>query len=164
MKVLLAIDDSPCSRAMIKTVAARRWPVGTEFKILTVVEKIAPHSSAAWKRLGQTARAKLDLAASEHCQATRHLLESHVPGSIVHFEIRHGQAQEEIITAAAQWSADKIVLGAHGKDICPRFMLGSVSRSVVSRAQCSVEIIRSEISPVVAGSRRQQSAEICGSH
>jgi hypothetical protein len=38
--------------------------------------------------------------------------------------------------------ADLIVVGSHGYRALERFLLGSVSQSVVSHAACSVEVVR----------------------
>lgn len=41
MKVLLAVDGSPCSDAAIDEVAQRPWPEGTEIMVLSVVHIIS---------------------------------------------------------------------------------------------------------------------------
>jgi nucleotide-binding universal stress UspA family protein len=50
--------------------------------------------------------------------------------------------QELILKEAADWGADLIVLGSHGRRGFSRFLLGSVSEAVASHAPCSVEVIR----------------------
>ncbi len=42
MKVLLAIEGSPHSAAALEELASRRWPAGTEVKVLTVVHSATP--------------------------------------------------------------------------------------------------------------------------
>jgi nucleotide-binding universal stress UspA family protein len=53
-----------------------------------------------------------------------------------------GDARQIILDQANDWGADLIVLGSHGYRGVDRFMLGSVSESVVMHASCSVEIVR----------------------
>jgi nucleotide-binding universal stress UspA family protein len=48
----------------------------------------------------------------------------------------------KIIDHAAEWHADLIVAGSHGWEGLNRFLLGSVSESVVRHAPCSVEVVR----------------------
>jgi hypothetical protein len=36
MKILLAIDGSPCSDAAVQEIATRPWPEGSQVKILSV--------------------------------------------------------------------------------------------------------------------------------
>lgn len=38
MKILLAIDGSPCTELAVEEVARRPWPVGTAVRVLTVIE------------------------------------------------------------------------------------------------------------------------------
>lgn len=42
MKILLAIDGSPCSDAAVEEVARRPWPQGSMVKVLTAVEITPP--------------------------------------------------------------------------------------------------------------------------
>jgi nucleotide-binding universal stress UspA family protein len=57
-------------------------------------------------------------------------------------EIRRGDARQEILDSAAEWHSDVIVLGSHGRHGLDRFLLGSVSESVVRHATCSVDVVR----------------------
>jgi nucleotide-binding universal stress UspA family protein len=51
-------------------------------------------------------------------------------------------AKELILNEAAEWGADLIVVGSHGRRGAGRFLLGSVSEPVGFHADCSVEIVR----------------------
>jgi nucleotide-binding universal stress UspA family protein len=53
-----------------------------------------------------------------------------------------GDPKTRIIDHAAEWHADLIVLGSHGRKGFDRFLLGSVSEAVARHASCSVEIVR----------------------
>jgi nucleotide-binding universal stress UspA family protein len=144
MKVLIAIDDSPYSTEVINEVVRRRWPLDCEFKILRVIEPItwSEISKTKWAEVAENAHIRRYEDAQRHCVQARVQMEHHVPDCTVHFEIRDGNARAEILDAAAEWNADKIIVGAHGHYVCPRFILGSVSRAVAAHAPCSVEIIR----------------------
>ena len=48
MKILLAIDGSPCSDAAVEEVARRPWPEGSSVKVLTAYELPAPPAPEAW--------------------------------------------------------------------------------------------------------------------
>jgi nucleotide-binding universal stress UspA family protein len=56
--------------------------------------------------------------------------------------VYEGDARAEIVDRAAEWPADLIVLGSHGRHGLDRFLLGSVSEYVARHAGCSVEIVR----------------------
>src|SRR5688572_8106279 len=48
MKILLAIDGSPCSDAAVAEVARRPWPAGTVVKVLTALETPMPPTPEGW--------------------------------------------------------------------------------------------------------------------
>jgi nucleotide-binding universal stress UspA family protein len=56
--------------------------------------------------------------------------------------VREGITRPDIVDIAAEWGADLIMLGAHGRRGLERLLLGSVSDFVARHAKCSVEIVR----------------------
>lgn len=148
MKVIVAIDDSPYSQKVIDKVAQQRWPRDTEFKVLTVVEPASLEALARerWAELIGKVSEKRKEAARKLCQEAREKLSSHIRDARVHYEIRQGAPRAEIVDAAVEWEADKIIIGAHGRGVCPRFIMGSVSSAVVQHAPCTVEIVRPKTS------------------
>ena len=135
LKVVVAIDDSPHSSRLIEAVSHRKWPEHTEFKILAVLEPIECCVDAdEWQETMTAANAKRKHAAEDYCQHARQKLMDKVTPASVHFEIRLGDPKEEIVSAASQWHADKIMMGAHSKGVCPHNLLGSVSRAVSQNA------------------------------
>ena len=48
MKILLAIDGSPCSDAAVEEVARRPWPQGSSVKVLTALDPPVPPTPEAW--------------------------------------------------------------------------------------------------------------------
>ena len=147
MKVIIAIDDSPYSNEVMQKISRRHWPRDTEFKVLTVLEPV-PLEVLAKERwndlLAQVTSSREDMA-RHLCSQAREKIIAHVPAARVHYEVRAGKPRVEIVDAASEWAADKIVVGAHGKGVCPRFLLGSVSSAVAAHAPCSVEIVRASI-------------------
>jgi nucleotide-binding universal stress UspA family protein len=63
-------------------------------------------------------------------------------GLTVSFSIGAGDPRQEIVREAVAWGANSIFVGARGLTRTERFLLGSVSGAVASRARCSVEIVR----------------------
>jgi len=53
-----------------------------------------------------------------------------------------GHAAEEIIREATEQKADLIVMGRRGGSRIERWLLGSVSKRVLSYAPCSVAVVR----------------------
>jgi nucleotide-binding universal stress UspA family protein len=146
-KILLAIDESPCSEAAVKAVLNQFPPELSEVRVLHVdewpkdmptylafaegpaaVSNIVSMHNERWRRGEElVSRAAHRLAAAKFRAKT---------------EIRHGDARHEILDFAADWCPDVIVLGSHGRRGVDRFLLGSVSEGVVRHANCSVEVVR----------------------
>jgi len=55
--------------------------------------------------------------------------------------VRTGDAATEILTEAAEWHAELVVVGTHGRRGLPRLLLGSVAQTVLRRANLSVLVI-----------------------
>jgi len=153
MKVIVALDQSVYASQVIAAVIHRRWHKDTAIKLLTVVEPLPFEweqvCSPNWKKIAQEIQAQRKKDAEGMLASARKELEANVPSCTVHMEIRHGRAREEIVDAAVEWLADKIVVGAHGQSP-NRLFPGSVSRSVAQHATCSVELIRLVDVPVAS--------------
>jgi nucleotide-binding universal stress UspA family protein len=52
-----------------------------------------------------------------------------------------GKPSVEIVKAAAEWPADLIVIGSHGRRGIERAMLGSVAEAVLRHAPCPVLVV-----------------------
>ncbi len=147
MKVLLAVDGSPCSKLAIDSIANRVWPADTFFKVLTVLEPFHPEL-AGW----HSGYVPLALEAQqERMNEARALVEetAGLLGKIgdsapdaVTSEVLEGNVKERIVECAREWHADMIVMGSHGRQGIEKLLLGSVSQAVLTEAPCSVEIVK----------------------
>ncbi len=140
MKILLAVDDSKFSEAALQVVIAQIARQDTEVLVLHVVEPITlsppPQMSAdyapeleSWVKDGRE-------LVERDAQRLR------AAGFKADGAVETGDIREKIIDAAAEWRADLIVMGSHGRRGVQRFLLGSVAEHVARHAQCSVEIVR----------------------
>lgn len=141
MKVVIAVNGGPYSDVIADGVCDRHWPVDTQFKILSVIEPLEELTEEAEVLRFAVSKARTK-AAEEKCKHLCQRIEKLVPTASAHFEIRIGTARAEIIDCATEWGADKIMLGARGKDFSPENFIGSVSRSVCMHSPCSVELVR----------------------
>jgi nucleotide-binding universal stress UspA family protein len=55
--------------------------------------------------------------------------------------VRLGEPADEILREAADWKADLIVTGTHGRSGIKRLLLGSVAESVLNRASCNTLLL-----------------------
>lgn len=144
MKILLATDGSKFSEAACRTIASELRAQETQVLVLQVVEPLVfsnpPQMAAGYApemavRLQDQVKQARDCVASaaKQLQSAGFKAESRV----IESEIRSG-----ILDIAAEWHADLIVLGSHGKKGLRKFLLGSVTEFVARHAACSVLIVR----------------------
>jgi len=163
MKILLAIDGSPCSDKAVEELARRPWPQGSEIKVLTSYEIPLPPTPEAWA-IPNAYFEEVDRAAAAQA---RSIVEQAVTklrsamGSAVNIkgEFVTGPPRVVILDEAESWNADLIVVGSHGYRAWERFLLGSVSQSIVSHAKCSVEVVRCANANGAASQKRNPAKE-----
>ena len=144
LKVLLATDGSPFSNAAARSIAERPWPPGTAFRILSVVEPSAPLLRPPYfsHELMEDMRGKDMQRAQQAVSCAETILCGAGIVATSTVAVPAATPKELILSEAAEWAADLIVVGSHGRRGLNRFLLGSVSEAVALHAQCSVEIIR----------------------
>jgi len=135
MKVLLALDASTGSQDVVNEVAARPWPTGTAFCLVSIVD------ATRWEKM-PTLIKDTEHAAKIFVDAAAQKLD--YPGCEVFSEIGLGFPKQLIPAFARQWKADLIVVGSRGQNAVTRFFLGSVALAVLRSAPCSVEIVRAK--------------------
>jgi nucleotide-binding universal stress UspA family protein len=150
MKVLLAVDGSPCSESAVEALIHQYKPADTEVLVLHAVEcfrltsipynyGMGPvfHEDYAeitkqWRREAEQLVARL----SKRLETA---------GFKTSSKVEEGDARELILEYAGKWRPDLILMGSHGKRGLDRFLLGSVSEAVARHARCSVEIVRGQV-------------------
>lgn len=146
MKILLAVDGSPCSDAAVAEIGRRPWPEGSQVKVLTAFEIPLPPTPEGWA-LPPSYFDDLDMAVRKHAKevlerAVDKLISDQNKTIRVDGQFLPGPPRTVILDEAERWAADLIVVGSHGYRTWERFLLGSVSQAVVSHAKCSVEVVR----------------------
>ena len=140
--ILLATDGSPSAQkatetaielaeglgAVLRIVSAWRIPV---YEYGYVPAQYTPELIDAQRQGAERAVAHaVDAATTAGITAT--------------FELRQGDASNEICAAADEVHADMIVLGAHGWGAMKRLLFGSVSSAVLHHASCPVLVVRGD--------------------
>ncbi|MCM2369705.1 universal stress protein [Aporhodopirellula aestuarii] len=137
MKILLATDGSAASQDATEFVANLAKNVPVEAVVLTVSfdpehYPMYPWSPQLKQHVGDRTQAILDKA-KQTLQTTCQSV------SVIHGA---GSAAPYILAQAKKSKVDLIVLGAKGHSALRRVLLGSVSDSVASSAECSVVVVR----------------------
>jgi len=154
MKILLAVDGSACSDSAVSEVAARPWPEGSQIKVLSAFEMPLPATPDGWtlpanyfQELDIVVRKQAELIVERALEILKNKLAENI---VVEGDCLPGSPRAVILDEAKSWGADLIVVGSHGYRTWERFLLGSVSQSVVSHAKCSVEVVRCSSKPAIA--------------
>lgn len=138
MKVLVAVDQSQCSQQALQSVAARCWPAGTEIRLLSVAEPLAPeYGFFVPPEVIKSQQELLDNAATQ----LKKLLGDQSKLVLTQV-LSEGYARNRIPEIARQWGANLIVVGSHGRKGFDHAVLGSVAETVVHEAPCSVEVVK----------------------
>lgn len=153
LRIVIASDGSEHSNAVIDEVRSRSWPEGTEVRILSVLERLAPQLPALVPALegriyatepAYEAITVADDHEREHLsqfaeKAARKLENAGLSCSVV---LLDGDPRTAVVEEAARFKAGAIFVGARGLSALDRFLLGSVSTFVVAHANCAVEVVR----------------------
>ncbi|RYF70227.1 MAG: universal stress protein [Comamonadaceae bacterium] len=141
MKILIAVDGSPHTRKALDYLVKHRASLvdGHALVLVNVCSAIPPHAARHVSKdvldgyyAEETGKVidpvKADLAARGITGYT--------------FDLRHGNAAEEILKAANAAHADLIVMGTHGHGLFGRALMGSVATKVVAETDLSVLLVQ----------------------
>ncbi|GIK37273.1 MAG: hypothetical protein BroJett011_11060 [Chloroflexota bacterium] len=143
-RVIVGVDGSAKAEVVVRAVAARLWPAGSEIRVIAAIN---PRSSTATTSslptMGQWAT-----ESHENEQARMHTLVETMVKKLQNMElavlglVKEGDPKHVLIEEAVRWGADCIFVGATGHSGLKGFLLGSISTAVAMQVPCSVEIVR----------------------
>ena len=142
MKLLLAVDSITTLDILLDEMMTRSWPSGTEARVISIVED-GEVPLETWREEGYGVAAVRQemrrMGEQITALAIERLREIGIPAEVV---IMRGNPVFLIPFAARKWPADEIFIRAHNRTDFRNWMLGSVAKSVVDSAPCSVEVVR----------------------
>lgn len=133
MKVLIAVDATPCWLAVVREAVARPWPAGTKFCMFHAVD---PYHFVKAPMLLARAKGAAQSQLKSAAESLQHA------GWTAETETMLGNPRRAIADFALQWNADLVLVGSHGHGDLARILLGSTSKAALRNAHCSVEIVR----------------------
>ena len=143
MKILMGVDDSKYSEDVMRSIVTQFRSEHTPVRVLHVLQPSAPAppqmAPGYAPELEDQKKPALELV-------ERIASELRSAGFTVDTAVEVGDIREKILDSAAEWGADLIVVGSHGRRGVQRFLLGSVAEFVARHAKCSVEIVRTSVS------------------
>jgi nucleotide-binding universal stress UspA family protein len=148
MKLLIGYDGSECADAALDDLRRAGLPDNIEARILSVAEVFLPPVSPSGSEGAPISEAIYAKArqAMVHAEAlaerARGRLQELFPGWQVKAEAAAGSPAWELVFRADSWKPDLVIVGSYGRTALGRFVLGSVSQSVLTEARTSVRIAR----------------------
>ena len=142
MKLLLAIDSITTLEIFLDAMMARSWPVGTQARVLSIVEdgEVPLETWHEESYVVAAVRKEMERRGGQiTALAVERLRQIGIPAEVV---IMRGNPEFLISFTARKWPADLILIRAHNRTDFRNWLLGSVAKSVVDGAPCSVEIVR----------------------
>jgi len=144
-RVLVPVDDSQYSLAVIDAIMESPWPDNCRFRLLSAVPPITAHQPelSALNTLNRLERkqrqeAIADLVLRTNAQKLAH----HFDRQKIESNAVEGDPRKMILDDAHRWQADLIVIGSHGRRGFSRILMGSVSEAVAIHSPCSVQIVK----------------------
>ncbi len=142
MKVLVAVDSITTLDILINEMSTRSWPAGTEAQVLSIVDD-GDVPLKVWREDGygvSAVRREMHRRGEQiSALAVERLRKIGLPSRVV---IMRGNPEFLISFAARNWPADLIIIRAHNRKDFRSRLLGSVAKSVIESAPCSVEVVR----------------------
>jgi nucleotide-binding universal stress UspA family protein len=131
--LLVGYDGNPGADLAVRAVASRTWAPGTEARLVMAIGYGLPPA--------KDLEAPLDGArVAEIFRPGVELLEQ--SGLEVSTKVQEGDPKHVLVDDAVKSGARLLVLGDNDQSILDRILMGTVAEAVLSRAPCSVEIVR----------------------
>ncbi len=149
IRLVLGVNGSSEAEHAVRAVGSRPWPDGTEVRIIAIDDGTSPRR---FDRVPPIAGEMMRDENQESALAARRMVEwaeneLSLIGLNVSVAMEKGDPQKVLIDQAQKWDADAIFVGGRNfSSTFERFWLGSVATGLVTKAHCSVEVVRSPIS------------------
>jgi len=155
MKILCPVDGSDFSRLLMQGVGTIFRSRAREIVLLHVL----PARSYGNQQAGKTGKSdSLSTVSEKMTQASNKLLHGHAEWlkvvlrqagtgrlAILKTMVMKGDVSDAILRASESMEADCIAVGSRGMSDVPGYLLGSVSRKIVTHASCSVLMVKGEV-------------------
>jgi nucleotide-binding universal stress UspA family protein len=119
VRVVIGFDGSPGAEAAVRAVASRQWPQESEALVVS----------------GFRRRAMAEMVEP----AVEQLKDAGLSATAI---VKDEEPKRLLLSEAENWEADCVFVGARGLSPLERLLIGSVSTAVMTRAHCSVEVVR----------------------
>lgn len=143
-RILLAIDDTPCSQRAIDYTRQIVTNIQPSLALVTVVPPTSPASYGVDPLLGQQPIIVPEVSEIQQ-QASQDYL-NRVAAEFTDAKEtftfnRVGDVRDEILNVAKEWTADLIIMGNNGRTGFDHFLSGTVSEALIRKSNIPVLVI-----------------------
>ena len=132
--LMVAVDGGEQSMWAAQVAADLTPPLGAGVVLVHVMDPNAAGASELALTESE-ARAELRRKADEVFAAARTCFPT---GVVTQRLLREGNPGREIVASAAEWEADFVIIGTHGRGRLATFIVGSTAEAVIRGARCPV--------------------------
>jgi nucleotide-binding universal stress UspA family protein len=140
VRLIIGVDGSKDAEAAVEAAAARKWPAGSEVRIVNATWAMPQITSQ--RGFGPITEWIIDEKARVKRMIDEAVGKLAATGLKIDTVVKEEEPKRLLVAEAESWGADCIFVGARGMGRIERFLLGSVSSAVAARAHCSVEVAR----------------------
>jgi nucleotide-binding universal stress UspA family protein len=145
VRILIGVDGSPGADTAVRAVASRRWPHDSVARVVNgfwVMPQISGEMDMP---------ERISMQSAEWVAREKRVVEESIESAVEQLKaaglatsaiVKEEEPKRLLLSEAESWDADCLFVGARGLSRLERLLLGSVSTAVVTRAHCSVEIVR----------------------
>jgi len=132
-RVLAAVDMSAATRPTIEAAERMAQMLGADLRVICAIEPVpvipdrSSHDFAHYYSMMED-------------QIARNVW-SLLKSTLAEKVMRYGAADDVILQEAADWGADLVVVGSHGKGLVDRLLIGSVTERLLNRLPTSLLIV-----------------------
>src|ERR1044071_6149609 len=160
MKVLIGYDGSQSADAALVDLQRAGLPKEAEALIVSVADVMMVPETSAYELASealmsrrvtsgllyaQMQTGRILSEAKDFASQARDQVRSYFPHWSIRAETLAGSPAFELICKANEWRPDLVVVGSHGRSAVSRFILGSVSKKVVTDSDHSVRVSRGDL-------------------
>jgi nucleotide-binding universal stress UspA family protein len=147
LRLIVGVDGSEGAEAAVDSIISRQWDARCEICVVSAIDYVVPliqfdsgappptHHSVYYLEEFEKAEKNVNRAVNKLDGA----------GFSTVAVIRNQDPKSLLIEQAKERKADCLFVGAKGKSRIERLLIGSVSSSVASRAECTVEVARPKL-------------------
>jgi len=143
-RILLAIDETPCSQRAIDYTKQIVTNIQPSLALVTVVPPTSPTAYGVDPLLGQQPIIVPEVSEIQQKASQDYLnrvADEFLDAKETFTFNRVGDIRDEILSVAKEWTADLIIVGNNGRTGFDHFLSGSVSEALIRKATVPVLVI-----------------------